>query len=99
MDDLRRLVMQMNEEFKEHKNRTEIRFDKHENRMDKQDDRMDRINDIQIKQGEKISNILETLQDIKGDTIWLRRLVTGGVVSGTISAIIGFVVFAIQKLN
>ena len=103
MDDLRRLVMQM---FEEQKKELDKRFDRHESRMDKQDirmdktdDRIDKMNDIQIVHGQQIAGILETLKDIKGDTVWLRRTVTGAVIGGAISAVIGFIVFAIQKLN
>ena len=99
MEDLRQMVIKMSEELRDHKQRTDSRFDKHENRMDKQDDRMDKMNDTQIKHGEQIAGILETLKDIKGDTVWLRRSVTGAVIGGTVTAIIGFIVFAIQKLN
>ncbi|MGN1217567.1 MAG: hemolysin XhlA family protein [Phocaeicola sp.] len=106
MEDLRQMVIKMSEDLKEHKRHTdnrfdkqEVRFDKHENRMDKQDDRMDKMNDTQIKHGEQIAGILETLRDIKGDTVWLRRSVTGAVIGGTVTAIIGFIVFAIQNLN
>lgn len=107
MDDLRRLVMQTMDEYKKevdkkidnNKLETDRRLDKHENRMDKQDDRMDQMNNTQIKHGEQIAGILETLKDIKGDTVWLRRTVTGAVIGGAISAVIGFIVFAIQKLN
>ena len=90
----------------EYKKDTEKRFEKHEVRMDKQDtrmdkhdERMDKMNDIQIIHTQQINGILETLKDIKGDTVWLRRTVTGAVIGGTISAVIGFIVFAIQKLN
>ena len=103
MEDLRRLVMELMDDYKKD---TDKRFDKHELRMDKQDtrmdkadDRMDKMNDIQIIQGQQIAGILENLKDIKGDTVWLRRTVTGAVIGGAISAIIGFIVFAIQKLN
>ena len=100
---IKQLVMQAMEERDK---RIDKRFDDHEKRMDKQDfrmdktdDRVDKINEIQIAHGEQIKGILETLQDIKGDTVWLRRTVTAAVIGGTISAIIGFIVFAIQKLN
>ena len=106
MEDLRQMVIKMSEDLKDHKRHTdnrfdkqEVRFDKHENRMDKQDDRMDKMNDIQIIQGQQIAGILENLKDIKGDTVWLRRSVTGAVIGGTVTAIIGFIVFAIQNLN
>ena len=99
MEDLRQMVIKMSEELRDHRQRTENRFDKHETRMDKQDDRMDKMNDTQIKHGEQIAGILETLKDIKGDTVWLRRSVTGAVIGGTVTAIIGFIVFAIQNLN
>ena len=103
MDDLRRLVMQMLEDQKKEIDKRfdkhEIRMDKHDDRMDKQDDRMDQMNNTQIIHGQQIAGILETLKDIKGDTVWLRRTVTGAVIGGAISAIIGFIVFAIQKLN
>ena len=74
-------------------------MDKQEIRLDKLEDRVDKINDIQIIHGQQIAGILESLKDIKGDTVWLRRTVTGAVLGGTVSAIIGFIVFAIQKLN
>ena len=103
MDDLRRLVMQMLDDYKKE---TEKRFDKHEVRMDKQDDRMDKhdermdkMNEIQIAHTQQIAGILETLKDIKGDTVWLRRSVTGAVIGATVTAIVGFIVFAIQNLN
>ena len=99
MEDLRQMVIKMSEELRDHRRHTESRFDKHETRMDKQDDRMDKMNDTQIKHGEQIAGILETLKDIKGDTVWLRRSVTGAVIGGTVTAIIGFIVFAIQNLN
>ena len=103
MDDLRRLVMQMFEEQKKDIDKQfekhEKRMDKHDERMNKQDDRMDQMNNTQIIHGQQIAGILETLKDIKGDTVWLRRTVTGAVIGGAISAIIGFIVFAIQKLN
>lgn len=96
----------MSDEFKEYKRQTEgqfdkhdVRFEKHELRMDKQDDRLDEMHSKQIVHDQQIAGILETLKDIKGDTVWLRRTVTGAVIGGTISAVIGFVVFAIQKLN
>jgi hypothetical protein len=96
----------MAEEFKDYRQQTDKRFDKQDDRMDKQDSRMDKqedrvgkINETQIIHGQQIAGILETLKDIKGDTVWLRRTVTGAVIGGTISAVIGFIVFAIQKLN
>ena len=96
----------MSEGFKEYKRQTEgqfdkqdVRFEKHELRMDKLDDRLEQINSTQIVHSQQIAGILETLKDIKGDTVWLRRTVTGAVLGGTISAVIGFIVFAIQKLN
>lgn len=101
MEDLsvKQLVMNMSEELKEYKKQTDRKFDKHEDRMDKQDERMDKMNDTQIIHGQQINGILETLRDIKGDTVWLRRTVTGAVLTGAISAIIGFIVFAIQNFS
>ena len=99
MEDYKDLVMRLKEELKAHKDQTKETFAKHEIRMDKHDERMDKMNDIQIVHGQQIASIMETLKDIKSDTLWLRRLVTGGVISGTISAIITFIVFAIQKLT
>ena len=96
---VRQLVTNMMEDLKEYKQQTDKKLDKHETRMDKHDERMDKMNDIQIVHGQQIASIMETLKDIKSDTLWLRRLVTGGVISGTISAIITFIVFAIQKLT
>ena len=100
---IKQLVMNV---LEERDKRIDKRFDDHERRMDKQDDRIektdervDKMNDIQIIHGQQIAGILETLKDIKGDTVWLRRTVTGAVIGGAISAIIGFIVFAIQKLN
>ena len=100
---MKQLVMQTMEERDK---RIEKRFDDHEKRMNKQDDRMDKtderidkMNEIQIIHGQQIAGILETLKDIKGDTVWLRRTITGGVIGGTISAIIGFVIYVIQKLT
>ena len=93
---VRQLVTNMMDEYKR---QTDAKFDKHESRMDKQDERMDSMNNIQIVHGQQIAGILETLKDIKGDTVWLRRTVTGAVIGGAISAVIGFIVFAIQKLN
>ena len=100
---IKQLVMNV---LEERDKRIDKRFDDHEKRMDKQDDRMDKtddrvdkMNDIQIIQGQQIAGILENLKDIKGDTVWLRRTITGGVIGGSITAIIGFIVFAIQKLN
>ena len=96
----------MSDEFKEYKHQIEgrfdkqdVRFDKHELLMDKQDDRLDQLNSTQIIHSQQIAGILETLKDIKGDTVWLRRTVTAAVIGGTISAVIGFIVFALQKLN
>ncbi len=99
MEDYKDLVMRLKEELKAHKDQTKETFAKHETRMDKHDERMDKMNDIQIIHGQQIAGILETLKDIKGDTVWLRRTVTGAVIGGAISAVIGFIVFAIQKLN
>ncbi|OCA86971.1 MULTISPECIES: hemolysin XhlA family protein [Bacillaceae] len=103
---LKQLVMNMLEEFKEYKRQTEgqfdkqdVRFEKHELRMDKQEDRLDQMRSTQIVHDQQIAGILETLKDIKGDTVWLRRTVTAAVIGGTIPAVIGFIVFAIQKLN
>ena len=93
---VRQLVTNMMEEYKR---QTDAKFEKHESRMDKQDERMDNMNNIQIVHGQQIAGILETLKDIKGDTVWLRRTVTGAVIGGAISAVIGFIVFAIQKLT
>ena len=100
---IKQLVMNV---LEERDKRIDKRFDDHEKRMDKQDDRIektdervDKMNDVQIIHGQQIAGILETLKDIKGDTVWLRRTVTGAVIGGAISAIIGFIVFAIQKLN
>ena len=100
---IKQLVMNV---LEERDKRIDKRFEDHERRMDKQDDRIektdervDKMNDIQIIHGQQIAGILETLKDIKGDTVWLRRTVTGAVIGGAISAIIGFIVFAIQKLN
>ena len=75
------------------------RMDRQDIRLDKLEDRVDKISDIQIIHGQQIAGILESLKDIKGDTVWVRRTVTGAVLGGTVSAIIGFIVFAIQKLN
>ena len=100
---IKQLVMNV---LEERDKRIDKRFDDHEKRMDKQDnriektdERVDKMNDIQIIHSQQIAGILETLKDIKGDTVWLRRTVTGAVIGGAISAIIGFIVFAIQKLN
>ena len=94
------------EEYKEYRQQTDKQFDKQDDRMDKQDRRMDKldervekINTIQIIHDQQIAGILETLKDIKGDTVWLRRTVTGAVICGAISAFIGFIVFTIEKLN
>ena len=96
MEDLRRLVIEAMEDYKKEVNK---QLDKHEVRLDKHDERMDQLNSTQIIHGQQIAGIIETLKDIKGDTVWLRRTVTGAVIGGAISAIIGFIVFAIQKLN
>ena len=96
MEDLRRLVIEAMEDYKKEVNK---QLDKHEVRLDKHDERMDQLNSTQIINGQQIAGIIETLKDIKGDTVWLRRTVTGAVIGGAISAIIGFIVFAIQKLN
>ena len=93
---IKQLVIRAMEDYKRE---TDKRLDKHEIRMDKHDERIDQINNTQIIHGQQIAGILETLKDIKGDTVWLRRTVTGAVIGGAISAIIGFIVFAIQKLN
>ena len=96
---VRQLVTNMMDDLKNYKQQTDKKLEKHETRMDKHDERMDKMNDIQIIHSQQIAGILETLKDIKGDTVWLRRTVTGAVIGGAISAIIGFIVFAIQKLN
>ena len=93
---IKQLVMIAMEDYKRE---TDKRLDKHEVRLDKHDERMDQMNNTQIIHSQQIAGILETLKDIKGDTVWLRRTVTGAVIGGAISAIIGFIVFAIQKLN
>ena len=93
---IKQLVMSAMEDYKRE---TDKRLDKHEVRLDKHDERMDQMNNTQIIHSQQIAGILETLKDIKGDTVWLRRTVTGAVIGGAISAIIGFIVFAIQKLN
>lgn len=93
---IKQLVMSAMEDYKRE---TDKRLDKHEIRLDKHDERMDQMNNTQIIHSQQIAGILETLKDIKGDTVWLRRTVTGAVIGGAISAIIGFIVFAIQKLN
>ena len=100
---LRQMVISVLDDYKKETDKRldkhEIRMDKQDTRMDKHDDRMDKMNDIQIIQGQQIAGILENLKDIKGDTVWLRRSVTGAVIGGTVTAIIGFIVFAIQNLN
>ena len=100
---LRQMVISVLDDYKKETDKQlekhELRMDKQDARMDKHDDRMDKMNDIQIIQGQQIAGILENLKDIKGDTVWLRRSVTGAVIGGTVTAIIGFIVFAIQNLN
>ena len=99
MQTMENYIKETDKKIDNHKLETDRRLDKHEVRMDKQDDRMDQMNNTQIIHSQQIAGILETLKDIKGDTVWLRRTVTGAVIGGTISAVIGFIVFAIQKLN
>lgn len=103
MEDLRRLVMQMSEDFKEHKSQTENKFNKHEIRMDKQDARIERtderisgIREIQIEQGEQVKNIEKRLDSIQDDTKFTRRTITGAVITTLIGGLGSLVFFAIK---
>src|SRR5690625_557262 len=50
------------------------------------------IHQLQISeklQDSEISNLKETLSEIKDDTNWIRRRITGAVITATITAVIG----------
>lgn len=62
---VRQLVTNMMDDLKNYKQQTDNKLEKHETRMDKQDERMDKMNDTQIRHGEQIAGILETLKTLK----------------------------------
>lgn len=50
------------------------------------------IHQLQISeklQDREISNLKETLSEIKDDTNWIRRRITGAVITATITAVVG----------
>ena len=50
------------------------------------------IHQLQISeklQDREISNLKETLGEIKDDTNWIRRRITGAVITATITAVVG----------
>lgn len=69
-----------------------------EKRVDKLENEMD---DVKVRLAVAESNIdrvEKNILEIKDDTRWLRRTITGAIITGIIGGIIGLV-FALIKLN
>ncbi|NLY80371.1 MAG: hemolysin activation protein [Lysinibacillus sp.] len=69
-----------------------------EKRVDKLENEMD---DVKVRLAVAESNIdrvEKNIMEIKDDTRWLRRTITGAIITGIIGGIIGLV-FALIKLN
>lgn len=62
----------------------------------------DDIRNLQIKdqlQDKEISTLKETLSDIKEDTNWIRRKITGAIITAVITAVVGGIIaFAITNI-
>lgn len=60
------------------------------------------IHKLQISdqlQDKEISSLKETLSEIKEDTNWIRRKITGAIISAVITALIGGIVaYAVTKI-
>lgn len=55
----------------------------------------DDIRNLQIKdqlQDKEISSLKETLTDIKEDTNWIRRKITGAIITAAITAVVGGII-------
>lgn len=69
-----------------------------EKRVDKLENEMD---DVKVRLAVAESNIdrvEKNIMEIKDDTRWLRRTITGAIITGVIGGIIGLA-FALIKLN
>lgn len=55
----------------------------------------DDIRDLQFNdkmQAQEISTLKESLTEIKSDTSWIRRKITGAIITATITAVVGGVI-------
>lgn len=85
--------------------RDDLRTFKEDFREHKADDKEYKIeNDKRVKELEykavvhdkDIANIQQTLGDIKDDTKWLRRTITGGLITSGIGGFVGIVIWLAQ---
>ena len=62
----------------------------------------DAIRDLQINdrlQDQEIKSLKETVYEIKDDTNWIRRKITGAIITASITAVVGGIIaIAIAKL-
>lgn len=63
---------------------------------EKVDKRLGEVETVSMLNTKDIANIQQALGDIKDDTKWLRRTITGGLITSFISGFIGLVIWLAQ---
>ncbi|SSS87295.1 Haemolysin XhlA [Acinetobacter baumannii] len=94
--DWQRIVLDMSKEFTNFKE--DYRDDKKSQKEinEKVDTRLGAVETTALVNTKDIASMQQTLGDIKDDTKWLRRTITGGLITGGIGAFITIVIWLAQ---
>lgn len=94
--DWQRIVLDMSKEFDNFKEdyRDDRKTQKEFN--EKVDKRLGDVETSTLMNTKDIANIQQALGDIKDDTKWLRRTITGGLITSFISGFVGLVIWLAQ---
>lgn len=94
--DWQRIVLEMSNDFNNFKE--DYREDKKTQKEinEKVDNRLGLVETSTLVNTKDIANIQQTLGDIKDDTKWLRRTITGGLITSGIGGFVGIVIWLAQ---
>lgn len=88
--DARREIREIKDELREFKSTWRQRDEKKDEKIQELTGRVQQVES-------DIAGIREQLGEIKGDTSWLRRTITGALITALIGGIIGFFFFLVQN--
>lgn len=66
-------------------------------KVNKQDKDISKVKEKMYIHSVKINQVKTDLQDVKDDTVWLRRTITGAIITAVFTGAISFVFYLIQS--
>jgi len=77
--------------------RLQRKTNRHEERLDKQDEELTEFRSFKDSTVEKLISIFNTIDEMKEDSKWMKRMFTTTLMGGIVTGIISLVIWLIQS--